>query len=85
MKGNILETIMAEELHLLKKIHQNSYRKFFDLTKERHMHNFYELISKNKVTLLAKQKKRNGLLICLPDNKAIPYLLQLSSGRLLNV
>ena len=56
MKGNILETIMPEELHLLKKIHQNSYRKFFDLTKKRHMHNFYELISKNNVTLSVTSK-----------------------------
>ena len=39
-----------EEFHLVKKIHENSYKKSFELTKKRHIWNFNELISKNKVT-----------------------------------
>ena len=47
LKGNILESITPEEIH--EKIHENSYKKTFDLTKKRNIRKFNELISKNKV------------------------------------
>ena len=34
----------------MKKIHENSYKKSFELTKKRYIRKFNELISKNKVT-----------------------------------
>ena len=49
-KGKILESITPEEFHLIEKIHENSYKKSFELTKKRHIRKFNELISKNKVT-----------------------------------
>ena len=49
LKGNILESITPEEFHFVKKIHENSYKKSFDLTKKRHTRKFNELNSKNKV------------------------------------
>ena len=50
LKRKILESITPEEFHLVEKIHQNSYKKSFDLTKKRHIRKFDELIGKNKVT-----------------------------------
>ena len=35
MECEILESITPEEFHLVKKLHQNSYKKSFDLTKKR--------------------------------------------------
>ena len=49
-KGKILESITPEEFHLVEKIHENSYKKSFELTKKRHIRKFNELISNNKVT-----------------------------------
>ena len=34
----------------MEKIHENLYKKSFDLTKERHIQKFDELISKNEIT-----------------------------------
>ena len=34
LKGKILESITPEEFHLVEKIHENSYKKSFDLTKQ---------------------------------------------------
>ena len=39
-----------EEFHLVEKIHENLYKKSFELTKKRHIRKFNELINKNKVT-----------------------------------
>ena len=50
LKGKILESITPEEFHLVEKIHENSYKKSFELTKKRHIRKFNELINKNKVT-----------------------------------
>ena len=50
LKGKILESITPEEFHLVEKIHENSYKKSFDLIKKRHIQKFDELISKNKIT-----------------------------------
>ena len=50
LKGKILESITPEEFHLIVKIHENSYKKSFDLTKKRHVRKFDELIRKSKVT-----------------------------------
>ena len=50
LKGQILESITPEEFHLVEKIHENLYKKSFELTKKRHIRKFNELISKNKVT-----------------------------------
>ena len=47
LKGKILE------FHLIKTIHENSYKKSFELTKKSHMRKFNELISENKVTKIA--------------------------------
>ena len=47
LKGKILESITPEEFHLVEKIHENLYKKSFDLTQKRQ---FDELIRKNKVT-----------------------------------
>ena len=49
LKGKSLESITPGESHLVGKIYQNSHKKFFDLTKKRHIQKFDELISKNKV------------------------------------
>ena len=37
LKGNILESIIPEEFHLVEKIHENLYNKYFELTKRRHI------------------------------------------------
>ena len=50
LKGKILESITLEEFDLVEKIHENLYKKSFDLTKKRHIPKFDELISKNKIT-----------------------------------
>ena len=34
LKGKIKESITPEEFHLVERIHQNSYKKCFDLTKK---------------------------------------------------
>ena len=50
LKGKILESITSVESHLVEKIHENLYKKSFELTEKRHIRKFNELISKNKVT-----------------------------------
>ena len=50
LKRKILESITPEEFYLVEKIHQNLYKKSFDLTKKRHIRKFDKLIDKNKVT-----------------------------------
>ena len=50
LKDKILESITPEEFHLVEKIHENSYKKSFELAKKRHIRKFNELISKNKGT-----------------------------------
>ena len=50
LKGKILESLTPEEFHLVEKVHENLYKKSFELTKKRHIRKFNELISKNKVT-----------------------------------
>ena len=50
LKDNILESATPEEFHLVEKIHENSYKISFDLTKKRHIRKSDELFSKNKVT-----------------------------------
>ena len=50
LKGKILESMTPEEFHLVEKIHENLYKKSFELTKKRHIRKFNELITKNKVT-----------------------------------
>ena len=49
LKGKSLESITPGEFHLVGNIYQNSHKKFFDLTKKRHIQKFDELIRKNKV------------------------------------
>ena len=50
LKGKILESITSVEFHLVEKIHENLYKKSFELTKKRHIRKFNELIGKKKVT-----------------------------------
>ena len=50
LKGKILESLTPEEFHLVEKVHENLYKKSFELTKKRHIRKFNELISKNKIT-----------------------------------
>ena len=50
LKGKILESISPEEFDLVEKIHENLYKKSFQLRKKRCIQKFNELISKNKVT-----------------------------------
>ena len=50
LKGKILESITPEKFDLVEKVHENLYKKSFELTKKRHIQKFNELISKNKVT-----------------------------------
>ena len=50
LKGKILESITLDEFHLAENIHENLYKKYFKLTKKRHIQKFNELISKNKGT-----------------------------------
>ena len=50
---NSMEQLKAktpEEFHLVQKIHQNLYKKSFDLAKKEHIWKFDELISKKKGT-----------------------------------
>ena len=49
VQGKISESTTPEEFHLVEKIHQNSYKKSFELTKKRHIRKLNELISKIKV------------------------------------
>ena len=49
VQGKISESRTPEEFHLVEKIHQNSYKKSFELTKKRHIRKLNELISKIKV------------------------------------
>ena len=64
LKIKILESMRPEEIHLVEKIHENSYRKSSDLTKKRHIRKFDELISKNKVTQRATNltDKKKGVM-----------------------
>ena len=39
LKGKILESITPEEFHLVEKIHEEVYKKSFELTKKRHTKN----------------------------------------------
>ena len=50
LKGKILESITSVEFHLVEKIHENLYKKSFELTEKRHIRKFNQLISKTKVT-----------------------------------
>ena len=50
LKGKILESLTPEEFHLVENVHENLYKKSFELTKKRHIRKFNELISKNKIT-----------------------------------
>ena len=50
LKGKILESITPEEFHFVKRFHQISYKKSFDLTKKETVRKFDELIRKNEVT-----------------------------------
>ena len=45
-----MESITPEDFRLIEKIHKNLYKKSIELTKERHIRKFNELVSKNKVT-----------------------------------
>ena len=38
LKGKILESITPDEFHLVEKIHENLYKKYFEFTKKRHIH-----------------------------------------------
>ena len=60
LKGKILESLTPEEFHLVEKIHENSCKKSFELTR-RDIRKFNELVCKNKVnqssTNIADKKK----------------------------
>ena len=45
LKGKTLESKTPEQFPLLKKIHQNAYKKSFDFTKKRYARKSDELIS----------------------------------------
>ena len=70
-KGKILESITPEEFHLVAKIHENLYKKSFDLTKRRHIR---KLISKKRVT----QNATN-----ITDKKK--WVINMSSGQLTHI
>ena len=74
LKGKILESITPEEFHLVEKIHENSYKKSFDLTKKRHIRKFDELISRNKIT----QRATN-----ITDKKK--WVFNMSSRQLIHI
>ena len=74
LKGKILESITSEEFHLVEKIHENSYKKSFELTKKRQIRKFNELISKNKVTQSATN---------ITDNKK--WVITMSSRQLTQI
>ena len=74
LKGKILESITPEEFHLVEKIHENSYKKSFELTKKRHIRKFNELISKNKVTQSATN---------ITDKKK--WVINMSSRQLIHI
>ena len=70
LKGKTLETVSPEEFHLVENIHENSYKKSFDITKKRYIQKFDGFVRKNKVTQSATNEtdKKNMLLTCLLDN-----------------
>ena len=73
LKGKILESITPEGFHLVEKIYQNLYKKYFDLTKKRHMPKFDELISKSKVTQSAtKVTDKRKWVISLSSRQLTP-------------
>ena len=74
MKGKILESITPEEFHLVEKIHENSYKKSFDLTKKIHIRKFDELISRNRITQSATN---------ITDNKK--WVINMSSRQLIHI
>ena len=48
LNGKIFESLGLEEFHFVEKIHQNSNKKSFDLTKDRYIQKFEDLlISRN--------------------------------------
>ena len=49
LKG-MLDTVSPEEFYLIENIHENSYKKSFDITKKRYIQKFDGFIRKNKVT-----------------------------------
>ena len=51
LKGKILESLTPEEFHLVQIIHENLHKKCFELSKQKTLSKFTELISSNKVTL----------------------------------
>ena len=61
LKRQSLESIAPEEFHLVKKSHENLYKKSFKLTKERQIRKFNELISKNEKTHLKTDLLAKGL------------------------
>ena len=61
LKGKILESITPEEFDLVEKIHENLYKKSFQLRKKRRIQKFNELISKNKVTQSATNMTEKGM------------------------
>ena len=74
MKGKTLESITPEEFHLVEKIHENSYKKSFDLTKRIHIRKFDELISRNRITQSATN---------ITDNKK--WVINMSSRQLIHI
>ena len=73
-KAMILESITPEEFCLVEKIHQNLYKKSFEITKRRHVRKFDELTSSSKVT-----KKANNTI----DKKKL--VINLSSRQLTHI
>ena len=71
LKGKSLESIAPEEFHLVKKSHENLYKKSFKLTKERQIRTFNELISKNEKTHLKTDLLAKGLKLLI-TSKTLP-------------
>ena len=80
LQGKILESVIPKEFRLVGNIHENLYKKFFDLTEQRLIRKFHELISKNKVTQSATniRVKGNGLLICFLETDLLAKGLNFS-------
>ena len=70
----ILESITPEEFCLVENIHQNLYKKSFEITKRRHVRKFDELTSSSKVT-----KNDNNI---IDKNKLV---INLSSRQLTHI
>ena len=70
----ILESITPEEFCLVENIHQNLYKKSFEITKRRHVRKFDELTSSSKVTKKANNIIDKKKLVINPSSRQLTHI-----------